>query len=254
MIDEGKYLYCIIGSNEGRNYGPIGIGGRGDEITTVCYEDISVVISNTSTRKYVISRENITAHQKVIEKVMSDGCTVLPVRFCTIAESVEEIRDVLRKRDGEFKGLLHDMDNKIELGLKALWKDMKVTFGEIVEENEEIKRLRDRISQNPTRRRDEQIRLGKIVQKALERKKEREAKEIINPSKKIAVDFRANNTFGDNMFINAAFLVDRAREKEFDNLVEDFITKYSERIKFKYIGPAPPFNFVNIVIHWQRRG
>jgi len=248
----GKYLYCIIGSNEIKNYGPIGIGGRGDEITTVSYEDLSVVISNTSTRKYVINRENMIAHQKVIEKVMTDGYTVLPVRFCTVAESVEEIREVLRKRYGEFKDLLHDMDNKIELGLKALWKDMKVTFGEIVGEKEEIKRLRDRIAQNSTHRRDEQIRLGKMVQKALERKKEREAKEIVNPLKKIAVNFRTNDTFGDNMFINTAFLVDRAREKEFDNLIEDFMAKYNERIKFKYIGPVPPFNFVSIVIHWQR--
>jgi len=251
MVDEGKYLYCIIGSNEGRNYGPIGIGGRGDEVTTISYEDLSGVISNTSTRKYVVSRENMTAHEKVIEKVMAEGYTVLPVRFCTIAESAEEIRDVLRKRRAELKGLLQDMDNKVELGIKALWKDTKVIFGEIVEENEAIKRLRDRIARKPTR--DGQIRLGEMVQKALEKKKEREVKGIINSFKKLAVDFRANDTFGDNMFMNTAFLVDRSHEKEFDNLVEDFMTKYSERTKFKYVGPTPPFNFVNIVIHWEGR-
>ncbi|MDO9575593.1 MAG: GvpL/GvpF family gas vesicle protein [bacterium] len=251
MIDEGQYLYCITGPNESRSYGPVGIGGRGDEVTTISYEYLSGVISNTSTRKYVISRENMTCHEKVIEKVMAEGYTVLPVRFCTIAESPEEIRDVLRKRRTEFNGLLKDMDNKVELGLKAIWKDMKVIFGEIAEENERIGRLRDRIARNPTR--DDQIELGEMVKKALEKKKEREAESIINSLKKISVDFKANDTFGDNMFMNAAFLVDRSHEKEFDNLVEDFMTKYSERTKFKYVGPTPPFNFVNIVIHWEGR-
>ncbi len=93
MSQEGKYLYCIIGANEGRNFGPIGIGNRDDVVSTIGYRDLSGVISNSPMAKYVISRENLMAHEKVIEKVMQDY-TVLPVRFCTIATSAEEITDV----------------------------------------------------------------------------------------------------------------------------------------------------------------
>ena len=50
------------------------------------------------------------------------------------------------------------------------------------------------------------------------------------------------------MIMNAAFLVDRAREKEFDSCVEELGVHYGDRIEFKYVGPVPPYSFVNIVV------
>ncbi|MCG2675919.1 GvpL/GvpF family gas vesicle protein [bacterium] len=249
MIDEGKYLYCIIESTEGRNFGPIGIGGRGDVVSTIGYQDLGAVISDTPMTKYVISRENMTAHTKVIEEVMKDY-TVLPVRFCTIATSTEEVRNLLRIRYLEFKGLLRDMDNKIESGVKALWKDMDIIFKEIVDENKEIKKTKEKAAKSSTPSRSQRMAIGEMVKDALEKKKEREGEEIVDVLKRISVDFRTNKLMGDKMLLNAAFLVDRGRVREFDSLMDDLTAKYKERIKFKYVGPVPPYNFVNIVVHW----
>lgn len=251
MVEEGKYIYCIIGTNEGRNFGPIGIGGRGDEVSTISYQDLSCVISNSPMTKYVISRENMTAHERVIEEVMKDYA-VLPVRFCTIATCAEEVRDLLRKRGVEFRNLLRDMDGKVELGLRAWWKNMDMIFREIVDEHREIKRLREKIAgKSPEKTYAQRIKIGEMVKSALETKKDKEGEEILNVLKKISVDFRTNQLTGDRMIINAAFLVDKAREKEFDNRVDELTEKYDERIKFKYVGPAPPFNFVNITVEWK---
>jgi len=57
------------------------------------------------------------------------------------------------------------------------------------------------------------------------------------------------------MFINAAFLVDKGREKEFDNIMDDLSEEYKNRVKFMYVGPLPVYNFINIVIYpeeWER--
>jgi len=250
MAKEGQYVYCIIESNDGRNLGPIGIGQRGDIVSTIGYNDISAVISSSPMTKYVINRENMTAHEKAIEEVMKDY-TVLPVRFCTIAASAEEVRTLLRRRYTEFKGLLRDMDNKVEMGLKALWKDMNQIFHEIAEGNQGVRRLKKKAEEKSVKARSAyKIAVGKVVKEALESKKESEAKEILNTFKRAAVDVRANDLFGDSMFLNTAFLIDRSREKEFDYLVEGLVEKYKDRVNFKYIGPAPPFNFVNIVVKW----
>ncbi|PIP12755.1 MAG: gas vesicle synthesis GvpLGvpF [bacterium (Candidatus Stahlbacteria) CG23_combo_of_CG06-09_8_20_14_all_40_9] len=249
MTQEGKYIYCIIGTNEDRNFGPIGIGGMGDIVSTICYQGLAMVISNTPMTKYVLSRENLTAHTKVIEEVMKDY-TVLPVRFCTIAANTEEIYSLLGKRHTECKNLLRDMNNKIEMGLKAIWKDMSKIFTEIVEENRGIKRLKSQVmKKTPEKSYADKIEVGKLVQSALIAKKAEEGEAIIAPLKRIAVDFRLNETATDSMLLNAAFLIDRGREKEFDNLMEDLDTKYGDRIRFKYVGPVPPYNFVNITIH-----
>jgi hypothetical protein len=244
--EEGKYLYGIIGTNEERNFGPIGIGGR--EVETIAYKDVGAVISNAPMGKYEVSKENLLAHQRVLERVMKEH-TVLPVRFCTVAANAEEIRRLLEGRYRELRHLQRDLDNKVELGVKALWRDMALLFQEIVDENEEIKRLKAEIAQKSFRQSHAQrIAIGQMVQAALEAKKEREGEEILAPLKRVSVDYRINTTRGDRMLLSAAFLVDRGREKEFDDLMERLAATYGGRVKFMYVGPAPPYNFVNITI------
>lgn len=254
MEKEGKYIYCIIKTNDDRNFGPIGIGGRGDIVSTICYRGIGVVISNTPMTKYVLSKENLVSHTKVIEEIMKDY-TVLPVRFCTIAADTDEIYNLLDKRHTEFESLLYDMDNKVEIGIKAIWKDMSKIFDEIVKENRNIKELKSRIiKKSPEKTYAERIQarlieVGKLVQSALRAKKDKEGEAIIMPLKRVTYDFKLNETAGDSMLLNAVFLIDKGRKREFDDLVDELDEKYGDRLNFKYIGPVPPYNFVNITIH-----
>ena len=83
MPEEGKYLYCRIENSNARNFGPIGIGDREDEVTNIPYGELSAVVSSIPMSKYVVSRETMAAHEKVLEEVMKD-CTVLLVRFYTV--------------------------------------------------------------------------------------------------------------------------------------------------------------------------
>lgn len=254
MEKEGKYIYCVIGTKQERNFGPIGIGGRGDEVTTIGYGDLSMVISDSPMSKYVVSRENMLAHEGVIEEVMKEF-TVLPVRFCTIASNADEIRNLLDRRYREFKNLLRDMDHKIELGVKGIWKNMDIIFKEIAEENKEIKRAKEKILNNTGKKILTKMEVGKMVEQALAKKKEKEAEKIVDALRRTAFDCKLNKTIDDKMFMNAAFLVNKGREKEFDNIMDDLGEEYKDRIKFMYAGPLPVFNFVNITIYpeeWER--
>lgn len=272
--EEGRYIYCIIGTGQEIRFTSSGIGSRKDTVhpvrnTTdaeednrifdgvhsISYQDIAVAISPSPVIKYPISRENTMAHQKVMEEVMNDF-TILPVRFGTVAGgkddvlATERIREkVLKARYEELKDLLTKMDNKIELGLKAFWSNMKVIFEEIVEENRDIKILKEKIaSKNPPQTYGDRITLGEKVKAALERKKAKQEKDILDVLKETYADIRRNKVFGDNMITNCAFLVEKSRVEEFDRLVDKLSTTYDGRIKFKYVGPVPPCNFVELVI------
>ncbi|MBU1344137.1 MAG: GvpL/GvpF family gas vesicle protein [Proteobacteria bacterium] len=250
MSQIGKYIYCIIEEKYDRNFGTIGIGNRKDLVSTLNYDGISAVISNTPMSKYVINRENLTAHEMVIEQVMKDY-TVLPVRFCTIASNLEEIRSLLRRRYPEFKRLFREMDNKIEMGLKVIWKDMDAIFGEISCSNKLIKKIKSNMAgpdANIMIDAKSKIEAGKQVQKALAEKKEDEGQMITRKFKRISVDIKENKIIGDAMLLNLACLIDRTHEKEFDNTVNDLAAEYENRLLFKYVGPIPPFNFVNIEV------
>ena len=83
---EGKYIYCIIAIDncESLNFGPLGIGGRGDELYTISYKPegsgwasaspthktIAAVVSNSPIKKYSVARENLIPHERAIEEVM----------------------------------------------------------------------------------------------------------------------------------------------------------------------------------------
>jgi len=253
---EGKYIYCIIGTKQERNFGPIGIGGRGDEVLTIGYDELSMAVSSHPLTKLVVNRENMLAHEKVIEEVMKEFDSVLPVRFGTIASDADEVRNLLDRRYREFKNALRDMDHKVELGVKGIWKSMDLIFKEIVQENKEIKKLKEKIQSEASKKNTQaKIEVGKMVERALAKKKEKESEKIVDTLRRTSVDHRLNRTIGDEMFINAAFLVDKGREKEFDNIMDDLSQKYKNRIKFMYAGPLPVFNFVNIVIYpeeWEK--
>ena len=48
------------------------------------------------------------------------------------------------------------------------------------------------------------------------------------------------------MLLNAAFLIDKDQEAEFDQLVNDLYETCSEKVEFQYSGPWPAYNFINI--------
>ena len=152
--------------------------------------------------------------------------------------------------------MLRDMDFKIELSVRGIWKDMEVIFQELVQENKEIGKakarlLHDQGKKNLAAKRE----IGRMVEKALQAKKKAETEKIVATFKRTAGDYKLNPFLGVEMLMNAAFLVDKGREKEFDNLMDDLSEENKDRIKFIYAGPLPVFNFVNLTIYpeeWEK--
>ena len=259
--NQQKYLYCIIQCGEEMTFdGANAIGGRGDVVHTVAGGNgLAMVVSDSLDKKYDTSRANLMAHETVIEAVMKRGFTVLPVRFGTVTREgstspVEDIRQkVLNARAGEFYELLEEMGDKLELGLKSLWRDEQVIYDEIIAQNPRIRAARDRLlrsRRSPEATHFERMRLGEAVKEALDRKREAEARRLLSTLRPIAYRVRENKTVTDRMVLNAAFLASREREGEFDGVVTKLGEELGERMSFKYSGPNPPFNFVEIVVTW----
>ena len=246
-IKEGKYIYCIIESNQPRSFGPLGIGARGDELYTICFNDIAAVVSNSPILKYSISRENTIAHEKAIEEVMKEY-TVLPVRFATIAEDEEKVKKILDKEHDRFAELLMNMGGKTELSLIAIFKE-DVIYKEITEKYQDIRVFKEKIAGLPPGKTHGQLmEIGRRVEAALHKEREIYKEEILNTLTALSCDVKVNDNYGELMIIKAAFLVERYREEEFDRKVNELAEKYVEKIRFKYVGTLPPFNFVNLVI------
>jgi len=244
---EGKYIYCIIESNQTQSFGPLGIGERGDELHTVCFNKLGAVVSNSPFKKYPVSRENTLAHEVAIEEVMKKH-TVLPVRFATIAKDEKKIEKILEKEHDKFKDLLNKIKGKKELGLKAIFKE-DVIYKDILTGYEDIRALKEKVAKLPPEKTYYQrIKIGRMIEQALEKERETYKDEILNILRPLTEDIKINNTYGERMIINAAFLVKKDKEALFDRHIQALDAKYGDKIKFKYIGKVPPFNFVNLMI------
>lgn len=255
MDNLGKYLYCIIRCSEERIFhGAAPMGNTDSLVHTVAHLGLAAVVSNSPATEYDATPANLLAHQRVQEKVMKEF-TLLPVRFGTVANSAspeQDIRRLLEKRSQEFNALLAEMDGKVELGLKAIWRDEKAVFQEILSQSEEIKALRDSLTGKPPQATHfDRIRLGEMVQKALAQKRAATAAKLLAPLQRIAYRIQDNDVFMDRMVVNTAFLVDRNREGEFDRAIAQLDEELGQQIALKYVGPVPPYNFVNIVVNWQ---
>lgn len=253
-----RYIYCVIDCGAPKDFTCAAIGNA-SRVHTVVHRGIGAVVSPSPKPKYPIDRHNALAHQRVMEHVMAQGHTVLPVKFNTIAEAAnglgpEEriVQHVLAKRFGELASLLAAMSTRAEVGLKALWRQRTTVFEEIVNSSQEIRRLRNQVAraegQTPV---GALVTLGERVKHALDAKKEREHRELLDTVRGLVVDVRTNKTFGDQMFANFAFLVERSQLEALDRKLGELAALAAERIQLRYVGPLPPSNFIELSIRWD---
>jgi hypothetical protein len=249
-LEGGKYVYCIIRSDRPREFGSIGIGG-GQRVYTVGFNNLAAVVSDTPIVIYDPTRENVLAHEFVNETVMREH-TVIPMSFGTVFRSEEDVSELLRSTHQAFSDVLDKMRDKIEFGLKILWERDKV-IANIERDNDEIRRLKDEISRHTASSTYfARMQLGRLIESALEEMSTRYVGDIHDSLKPVAVASRSNKPIGDLMILNAAFLVERSQEANFDEKVKEISRKYEDLLRFKYSGPWPPYNFVNIKLKLEK--
>jgi hypothetical protein len=250
--EPGKYFYCVIRSTEPCEFNTRGIGEQGAVVHTINYKDLAAVVSDSPVIEYDNSRRNMMAHSAVLDEVMR-GHNILPVRFGIVAPSAKPISEqMLQRRYAELDNLLRKMDGKAELGLKAFWYE-DVVYREIVETNPAISHLRSALVGRPAEETYyERIKLGELVEAAMNKLREDDVARILSALKPLACETRINDVITERMVLNAAFLVERAREPEFDQAIQRLDAELGKRLIFKYVGSAPPYNFVNIIIRWDK--
>ena len=247
----GRYVYGIVQAKDPVTFGKSGIGGSGEMVYTVNYQDIAAVVSNTSVYIFDPTRENALAHEHVIETVMKNH-TIIPMSFGTVFRTDDDIREVLKSIYPSLKDVLHQMAGKLEFGLKVNW-DRDQIIEDIKREDEEIRQFHQEIIRKHLQSTYlARMQLGRMIDKALAERSITYVREIYEALRHVCVASRDNQPIGDKMIMNAAFLVEREREAEFDSGVNKIARKYGQRLKFKYTGPWPPYNFVNIRLKLER--
>jgi len=229
--------------------GPIGVGADPSDVYTVHYKNLAAVVSDAPLEVLDSTRENVLAHERVNETVMHEH-TVIPMSFGTIFKTREDIVELLRSAAEAFGDVLNKMQNKLEFGLKVLW-DRDQAVREVENDDEDISRLKKEISGQKGPTYFARMQYGRLVDSALQQRSERYVADILDQLRDVSVASRVNKPIGDKMIMNAAFLISRERENAFDAKVKSIASRF-DKLTFKYTGPWPPYNFVNIRLKLER--
>lgn len=246
----GSYIYCIVPAqplaHAKRPTKVAGVGGEQSPVRIVRSDDLAAVVSDVAVKRFDISRQNLLAHERVIQEVMA-RVDVLPCGFGTVAASDEAIReDLLRPRRDELLSQLDRVRGHVEIGLMVLWERERL-LADIVDENEHIRRKRDALAGQPQDTAYyERMSLGQAVAAAIEQRREREAAALLADLQPLSTESRVNSIISDMMILNAAFLVERDRIPAFDERVGELTEASAGRQVFRYARPLPPYNFVGI--------
>jgi hypothetical protein len=195
------------------------------------------------------TRENVLAHERVNETVMHEH-TVIPMSFGTVFKTRDDIIELLRGAHGAFQDVLTKMENKVEFGLKVLW-DRDAMIRQLEHDDEDIRRLKSEIATQKGSTYFARVQYGRLVDGAIQNRSEQYVGEIFDALRDVCVASRTNKPIGEKMIMNAAFLVSRDKETAFDAKVKEVGALY-DKLNFRYTGPWPPYNFVNIRLKLER--
>lgn len=244
MIETGKHIYGIISSNTNLFLG----GPEISNVYTIPYKDISALVSDSKINDYSFMSKEIIAEmllkqQKIIEKIMSLQCSVIPVKLGTFASTRHEIMNILIKDYALIKNTFNKIFNKIEIEIIALWSDFNSVIKEVGEQKE-IKEFKLELLNKPDGITvNDNIRVGALIKSFLDKKREKYSVEIHKSLNNVSEDSKIHDTVNDSIVANLSFLIDKTGQIEFDSALEYLNNKFSGKLKFKYIGPLAPYSF-----------
>jgi hypothetical protein len=248
----GKYIYGIINSNTHESCGPYGIPAY-KEVNFIPYQDIAAVVNDAEIVDYTHMFKDALAmalveHQKIIERIMGIGYSIIPMRLGTFAMNEAEVKDILSKGYGLIKEIIPKINDRIEIDVVAIWSDFTLVIKEAGEEKE-IKGYKEKLLSSPKGITvDEQMKIGFMLKKALEEKREKNALKIQDILKSVSIGYKQHELMDDKMVANFAFLIDKLKQKEFYAKVEDLDTEFAEKLNFRCVGPLPAYSFFTIEI------
>jgi hypothetical protein len=223
-----------------------GIGGQ--PIRTVAGEDgVAAIVSHLDAGVELrLGREEVLTHSRVLGDLLGAG-PILPMRLGIVMEGEDEVRErLLDPHAGELADQLERFRGKFEANVRVVYEEAAL-MREVVGASPEIAQLREAIhGRDPDATYYERIQLGQLVAETVERIREADAENLMSALRQVSLEQNVSPPAHERVALNAAFLLDEKRSREFDEVLEAIAEGQSGRLRFRYTGPLPPHSFVEL--------
>jgi hypothetical protein len=236
------YVYGVVPAFERARVPDAGVAGA--DVRTVEHGGLAAIVSDLEDGSLVAARE-VRAHWRVVEAVAAE-VTVLPVRFATVlAGDRAVVEELLAPQAERLTTLMRSLEGRVQLSVKGEY-DEQAMLREVVRDSPALKALNERVQALPEAASYyDRIRLGELVAGEVARRRERDQHAALATLSPHAESAKANDPRTTAGAFDLAFLVSRDRVEAFGAPVRELAEALGERVRLRYVGPLPPYSFVD---------
>jgi hypothetical protein len=245
-VSGAVYVYGVMPAGERTAISVAGV--QDSEVRLVEHGDVAALASEVHGDALAAARE-LRAHWRVLDEA-SERATVLPVRFGTVMESEEAVREQLLEPNAERLGeLLRRLAGCVQLSLKGDY-DEELLLREVVRRSPGILELRDRLRSLPAEAGYyDRIKLGELVASEIGGRREADTQAALQRLEPLAESVKVEQPAHQNGAFNLAFLVRREAQDEFGAAVAALAEELSELVDLRFVGPLPPYSFADAELY-----
>jgi hypothetical protein len=245
--DAGQVPQYVYGVTRPGRAVPDGLTGVQDRpVGLVEHGRCAAITSDLAVRRPLGERADLVAHEHVLEAFLEDG--VVPFRFGAVMAGPGAVeKELLVASAGRLGAVLDQLEGRVEMRVRGTYVQDAV-LREVMEEEPEIAGLNERLRRIPAEAADaahyDRVRLGEMVARSLERRRERDGRVVLEALAPVADAVARKTPARQEDVVDAAFLVGRDRRDRFEGAVREVAAACSARVTLRMVGPLPPYDFV----------
>jgi hypothetical protein len=214
-------------------------------VTTVVDDGLAALVSE-SVEVANARRAELLCHARILEQVVETD-TVLPMQFGVSMPDEQAVRtELLVAHRPRLESLMTQLDGAVQLTVKVVYREDDA-LREVLRRSPQLLRTRERLaSLPPDAAHFQRAEFGQAVATELERMGNRDGADILAALVPLALAHAEGRHVSAYHILNSSFLVRRDGRTHFDEAVGAVAQQWNELATVRYLGPQPPYGFVDL--------
>lgn len=241
--DCGVFLYGVVPADVEPTPDARGIGDPPSPVQVVAHDGVAALISEVRLDHPLGRPDELRAYEQLLDGT-AVVAPVLPVRFGAVLPDTQAVTDLLARYDEEFRGALEELEDRVEYAVRARYVEHAL-LTEVLNESGEVQQLRDQIRGQPEEATiNLRIRLGEIVNQAVEAKRNADTQHVVEVLAPLADQVVVRPPTHEEDAANVALLIATDRRDEVETVVRQLAEEWAGRATVRLLGPLAPYDFV----------
>ena len=243
--DTGWFVYAVVPAGLEL---PEGLAGLDDEpVRLVVHGEVAAAVTPMALERPPGRRKELVAYTRVVDTLAGTG-PVIPVRFGSVLADEEDVAaGLLEPHAPDFAVTLEELAGHAQFNVRASYLE-QVVLAEVVASDPEVAELRRRTRDLPADSgHPELVRLGELVARALEHKREEDGAVVLDGIADLVASIEVRPGGGVDHVLDAAVLVPDEHRDAFEERLEGLAEAVHERMRLSLMGPMAAYDFVGQV-------